>query len=54
MLDEAERQTELVTIHAADGLEVLEAELSLQEVILKDLSESQRKPETRSCTSSGK
>jgi chromosome segregation ATPase len=43
MLDEAERQAELVSIHAADGLEVVEAELCLQEVILKDLSESQRK-----------
>lgn len=43
MLDDAERQTELVSIHAADGIDVLEAELSLQEVILKDLSESQRK-----------
>ncbi len=43
LLDEAERQTELVSIHAVDGLEVLEAELCLQEVILKDLSEPQRK-----------
>src|ERR1700723_681003 len=43
MLDEAAKQTELVFIHAPDGLEVLESELSLQEVVLKDLSEPQRK-----------
>jgi chromosome segregation ATPase len=43
LLGEAERQTELVSIHAGDGLEVLEAELSVQEIILKDLSEPQRR-----------
>jgi DNA repair exonuclease SbcCD ATPase subunit len=43
LLAEAKNQNELVPIHAVDGLDVLEAELSVQEAILKDLSESQRK-----------
>ena len=43
LLGDAERQTELISIHATDGLEVLEAELSVQEIILKDLSEAQRR-----------
>jgi chromosome segregation ATPase len=43
LLSEAERQTGLVSVHAPGGLEALEAELSLQEAILKDLSAEQRK-----------
>ncbi|MBZ5700443.1 MAG: AAA family ATPase [Acidobacteriia bacterium] len=43
LLGEAETQAGLVSVHAPDGLEALEAELSLQEAILKDLSAEQRK-----------
>ena len=43
MLGEAESQAGLVSVHAPDGLEVLEGELSLQEAILKDLSDVQKK-----------
>ena len=43
LVDDGERQTELVSIHAPDGLEVLDAELTLQGVILKNLSELQKK-----------
>jgi DNA repair exonuclease SbcCD ATPase subunit len=43
LVDEGERQAELVSIHAPDGLEVLEADLNLQEAILRDLTEPQKR-----------
>jgi chromosome segregation ATPase len=43
LVDDAKRHTELVSVYAPDGLEVLDAELSFQEVVLKDVSEPRKK-----------